>query len=430
MLWYPGAETKRYSMSYDANGNLVEKKEEHRDGGTTWVTDITWTYGWDIQDRLISVSKDVAGTETGDQKVEYAYCPSCGGAMRERIEYDNDTGGSIVSWLRYEYEGLNLLRIDQLYDGNFSGTIDSTDYTNKYWRPMNINLHGPGAIGQIIKSKWFSYEDDSTATPCTTGEYYYFYDAVGNVVGVWDQRDGAYHSWAMDAFGNPLSGVEFLAMAQPGPKEHLTGKMFDTVTGLYYFMARWLDPEVGRFVSRDVSRRIILNAEQRPCRSCDISTEFEAVLLEKTGQYHFCGNSPCNLIDQDGQLPILAIIAAYGVASVMGALGYGIEALTTYPDDQGFDDKFRHCWWICKLKAVLQSPCALNVGFYHELWNMVLQRFYGVPITQSLLDLMANREGSICGSWLRALLRWDIQSCEECCRCARERGYNTEGKHE
>ena len=171
--------------------------------------------------------------------------------MRERIEYDNDTGGVIVSWLRYEYEGLNLLRIDQLYDGNSSGTIDSTDYTNKYWRPMNIYLHGPGAISQIIKSKWFSYEDDSTATPCTTGEYYYFYDAVGNVVGVWDQRDDAYHSWAMDAFGNPLSGVEFLAMDQPGPKEHLTGKMFDTVTGLYYFHARWLDPEVGRFVSRD-----------------------------------------------------------------------------------------------------------------------------------------------------------------------------------
>jgi len=171
--------------------------------------------------------------------------------MRERIKYDNDTGGSIVSWLRYEYEGLNLLRIDQKYDSDQDEVLEGSDS----WRPMNIYLHGPGAIGQIIKSKWFSYADDSTATPCTTGEYYYFYDAVGNVVGVWDQRDGAYQSWAMDAFGNPLSGVEFLAMDQPGPKEHLTGKMFDTVTGLYYFMARWYDPEVGRFVSKDPNKR-------------------------------------------------------------------------------------------------------------------------------------------------------------------------------
>jgi len=49
----------------------------------------------------------------------------------------------------------------------------------------------------------------------------------------------------MDAFGNDLpSGNDFLAMDQPGPKEHLTGKMFDTATGLYYFHAKWYDPGV------------------------------------------------------------------------------------------------------------------------------------------------------------------------------------------
>ena len=198
--------------------------------------------------------------------------------MRERIEYEYLSGWVVKSWLRYEYEGLNLLRIDQLYDGNFSGTIDSTDYNNDYWRPMNVYLHGPGAIGQIIKSKWFSYADDSTVTPCTTGEYYYFYDAVGNVVGVWDQRDSAYHSWAMDAFGNPLSGADFLAMDQPGPKEHLTGKMFDTVTGLYYFMARWYDPEVGRFVSRDKGKQCVFYRNP----------------------YAFVANSPMVYADPDG----------------------------------------------------------------------------------------------------------------------------------
>jgi len=197
-----------------------------------------------------------------------------------------------------------VLRIDQLYDGNFSGTIDSTDYTNKYWRPMNIYLHGPGAIGQIIKSKWYSYTDDQTATPCTTGEYYYFYDAVGNVVGVWDQRDGAYHSWGMDAFGNPLSGVEFLAMDQPGPKEHLTGKMFDTVTGLYYFHARWLDPEVGRFVSRD-----------------------KAGSGRRVQKYRFNLNNPIHRVDPDGR-----------------------DSRTINPNDPGFEfnREFKHMKESCR----------------------------------------------------------------------------------
>ena len=234
--------------------------------------------------------------------------------MRERIKYDNDTGGSIVSWLRYEYEGLNLLRIDQKYDSDQDEVLEGSDS----WRPMNIYLHGPGAIGQIIKSKWFSYADDSTATPCTTGEYYYFYDAVGNVVGVWDQRDGAYQSWAMDAFGNPLSGVEFLAMDQPGPKEHLTGKMYDTVTGLYYFHLRWVDPEVGRFISRD------------PLQSQTFMGKPMAALFVyfpqiNTTSYTFVNGNPVLLVDPSGELTILG---GFGIGCAIGAGGEIIKWLT------------------------------------------------------------------------------------------------------
>ena len=199
------------------------------------------------------MTKDVAGTETGDQKVEYTYCPSCGGAMRERIEYEYLSGWVVKSWLRYEYDGLNLLRIDERYDDEVTPDgIDSGDP----WRPMNIYVHAPGAIGQIIKAKWFNYKD-CTTSPCDSGWYYYFYDAVGNVVGVIDQNTHEFIEYEMDAFGNDLpGGTSFLAMDQPGPKEHLTGKMFDTVTGLYYFMARWYDPEVGRFVSRDKASNV------------------------------------------------------------------------------------------------------------------------------------------------------------------------------
>ena len=45
-------------------------------------------------------------------------------------------------------------------------------------------------------------------------------------------------------------------MDQAGPKEHLTGKMFDTVTGLYDAHARWYDPQVGRFVGRDPAKTL------------------------------------------------------------------------------------------------------------------------------------------------------------------------------
>jgi RHS repeat-associated protein len=149
---------------------------------------------------------------------------------------------------------LKLLRIDEKYDSDSDEALEATDG----WRPMNQYLHGPGAIGQIVRSKWFDYDDDTTATTCSTGYYYYQYDAVGNVIGVIEEDNGQFFRFEMDAFGNDLAGGNsFLAMDQPGPKEHLTGKMYDTDTGLYYFSARWYDPEVGRFVGRDRNRRDI-----------------------------------------------------------------------------------------------------------------------------------------------------------------------------
>jgi len=131
---------------------------------------------------------------------------------------------------------LNLLRIDERYDSDEDDDIDSNDA----FRPLNVFIHGPGAVGQIVKGKWYNYYSDGQdpASCCDSGEYYYFYDALGNVNGVLDSG-GHYYRWEMDAFGNDLPGGNaFLPMDQPGPKEHLTGKMFDTTTGLYYFAAR------------------------------------------------------------------------------------------------------------------------------------------------------------------------------------------------
>lgn len=51
------------------------------------------------------------------------------------------------------------------------------------WRPMNVYVHAPGAIGQTMKAIWYKYDStgQNPATPCDSGEYYYLYDALGNV---------------------------------------------------------------------------------------------------------------------------------------------------------------------------------------------------------------------------------------------------------
>jgi len=288
--WYNGLgqlETMRWNVNgpewycrytYDANGNLTGRTIDIEE---TLIQE-EWTYAWDAQDRLVKVEKDDRTGAGEDVKVEYKYCQTCGGAMSERIEYASDMQ-TIVSWLRYEYDGLNLLRIDEKYDGETPAGLDENDP----WRPLNVFIHGPGAIGQIVKCKWYNYYSDgqNPTSCCDSGEYYYFYDALGNVNGVLDDG-GHYYRWEMDAFGNDLpGGHSFLDMDQPGPKEHLTGKMFDTVTGLYYFAARWYDPEVGKFVSRD-------------CRQSSVNL------------YALVDNTPTLMVDPAGAEPIVIISGA------------------------------------------------------------------------------------------------------------------------
>jgi hypothetical protein len=53
--WPKSSVGYRNQYTYDDNGNLASKTEETDDGG--WRTDVSWTYSWDVQDRLTKVEK-------------------------------------------------------------------------------------------------------------------------------------------------------------------------------------------------------------------------------------------------------------------------------------------------------------------------------------------------------------------------------------
>jgi len=164
----------------------------------------------------------------------------------------NDLGPS--NSRRYFYDGLKVV-------AEGTGQSDKTYYTL-----------GPGAIGGIICR-------DENGT-----KYWYHYDRLGNVVGVTNAYGSVASLYTMDAFGNVLEkgngGYLYEHTTDPQPY-HLTTKEYDPDSRLYYFHARWYDPETGRFISRDPLS----------------NPGGERVLTP----YTYCLNNPLRLVDPSGR---------------------------------------------------------------------------------------------------------------------------------
>lgn len=111
ILWSSGGTgfVNKWVYTYDDNGNVVVMSRQN----VSSVQQDKWDYTWNPRDQMTKAEKRTGtGSGTYAGKVEYRYCLACDGALSERIEYSPTVSTTIVSWKRYEYDGLNLVRVD------------------------------------------------------------------------------------------------------------------------------------------------------------------------------------------------------------------------------------------------------------------------------------------------------------------------------
>jgi RHS repeat-associated protein len=307
----------KWVYTYDYNGNLTQAQKQNSSGTQLEK----WNYVWNPRDQMTSAERRTGtGSGTYAGRVEYQYCLSCDGAMSERKEFSTGSSTTITSWRRYEYDGLNLLRVDERYDSNSNG-IDSSDP----WRKVEVNTHRPGLLGVLIGKRVYTYSSGTSGTPSGQNDFTYTYDAVGNMVAVYNanstNRGNEVDYFTQDAFGNELSvgayaGTAWSTARNSGLWEHQTGKWIDPITGLYYFHARWYDPVVGRFVARDPAlRRSPTGAEGTNAGCCNNNASsgnrFQDLYLpdpEGLNPYVFCENDPIKRLDPTGKGPLDALL--------------------------------------------------------------------------------------------------------------------------
>ena len=210
----------RTKYGYDSNGNAVSKND------STGIT----TYGWDFENRLGSVALPGSGGT-----VSFAYDP-----FGRRIRKMSPTGTSI-----FAYDGDNLVE-----ETNGSGTAVA-----RYSQGLNI--------------------DEPLAMLRGGTSTFYNADGLGSITSLANAAGSLTQTYTFDSFGRQTAASGSLT----NPFQY-TGRESDPETGLYYYRARYYDPDIARFLSED----------QRDLGS----------LGEWLNLYFYVKNSPANLIDPFG----------------------------------------------------------------------------------------------------------------------------------
>lgn len=236
-------------FTYDANGSMLS-----RSNGTETIT-----YNWfnDGENRLARITLD-DGTKTS------------------RVDYRYDAFGS---------------RVASIADG------ETTHYlTAPIWNFPQV-LMTYDEDGNVITD--YTYGRDLIRSREGGDEAFYHQDGLGSTRLLTDESGQVTDLYVYDAYGRLLSH-----MGNSSNEFQFAGEQRDGIAGLDYLRARYYDPDLGRFISKD---------------------PFAGFLLDPFSQhdYQYAHANPVNLTDPTGYFSIGEAAAATAIVGILASLGAG-----------------------------------------------------------------------------------------------------------
>ena len=284
---YPGNNIFEYT--YDKMGNRLTQKVN----GST-----TTPYNYDDDYRLIkknnftSYTYDNNGNQTKKPSENFNPDPTYSYDFENKLIGHTTAAGNVYDW---KYDGLgtrlrkNMATAVTRYIYDISGPLSrlmaisgDENYASTFW------IYGQGLL----------YDTDSN---------YYLEDATGSMRFIANSSGSKRSGANYDPFGNIRSSSGIL------PDFQFQTQQLDSGSNLYFLRARYYDPELGRFISRDPVKGILTNPQtQNP--------------------YAYALNNPVNLSDPSG-------LEVYGLCAA-ASLGLGVYGTCSvcllYNPQEGF----------------------------------------------------------------------------------------------
>src|SRR5438094_485943 len=171
------------------------------------------------------------------------------------------------------------MRIIQERDGNSNPTVSYTRGTD-----LSASLEGAGGIGGLLaRSHGYSSGNWSTHN-------FYHADGNGNITYIVNSSQALAASYRYDPFGNTISSSGTLASANV---YRFSSKEIHANSGMYYYLYRFYDPNLQRWINRDPVGEGGFETARRG---------WQSTAGGEPNLFLFVGNTPLNRIDSFGLL--------------------------------------------------------------------------------------------------------------------------------
>ncbi|MGC1120082.1 MAG: RHS repeat-associated core domain-containing protein [Candidatus Methanofastidiosia archaeon] len=283
--------------TYDSNNNITELAQGWRDTMSTWNAD-TISYTYDGLDRLTAATCDSwyhtyaydrAGNRIGKDDITYTvntlnqvtqlsdgttFTYDLNGNMTEKTTSTDTYTYQFDPANRLQNVKKNGLTIGEYYYDGDGKRIKSTESAETTYIYAGLNvmyektvtgeaiyIYGP--TGRIAKRTTIQQESHT---------FYYHPDHLGSTRLVTDESANIVVDVTYEPFGEPIT---------TGEESYLYNGKEQDETGLYYYGARYYDPELGRFITRD------------PLAG-------QKVISQSLNRYSYCLNNPVKFVDPAG----------------------------------------------------------------------------------------------------------------------------------